>query len=164
MAGLVASHPVWALGERATADVKGRDGKELGTIGIVETMAGVLLTVKLKGLTPGPHGFHIHETGKCEGDFKSAGGIYNPLGAKHGFLNEEGPMIGDLNNLVAGPGGEVDAELLSPFVTLNKAAEESLFDADGAAVVIFEKADDHQSDPEGNAGQRIGCGVVAPAK
>lgn len=162
--GLVLSQPGLALGERANADVKGRDGKDIGTIGIIETMAGVLLTVKLKGLTPGPHGFHIHETGKCEGDFKSAGAIYNPLGARHGYLNEEGPMAGDLNNLIVGAGGDVEAELLSPFVTLNKAAEESLFDADGSSVVIFEKADDHQTDPEGNGGQRIACGVIVPAK
>lgn len=156
--------PAFALGERASADVKGRDGKSLGTVQFTETMAGVLLLVSLKGLPPGSHGFHIHVTGKCEGDFKSAGAIYNPLGAKHGFLNEEGPMVGDLNNLVVGANGEVETELLSPFVTLNKAAEDSLFDADGSALVIFEKADDYQTDPEGNAGARIACGIVAPSK
>jgi len=156
--------PASALREKAVAEIKGRDGKDLGTVTIIETMAGVLLNVKLKGLPPGVHGFHVHETGKCEGDFSSAGGIYNPLGAKHGFLNDEGPMVGDLNNLIVGAGGEVEVELVSPFVTLNTAAEESLFDADGSALVIFERADDHQSEPEGNAGQRIACGIVNRVK
>jgi Cu-Zn family superoxide dismutase len=153
-----------ALGEKAVAEIKGRDGKSLGTVELVETMAGVLMSVKLKGLAPGAHGFHIHDTGKCEGDFASAGAIYNPLGAKHGFLNEEGPMAGDLSNLIAGPSGAVETEILSPFVTLNKAAEESLFDANGTSIVVFEKPDDHQSEPEGGAGGRIGCGVITPAR
>lgn len=156
--------PAAALGERASAEIKGRDGKSLGSVELVETMAGVLLSVRLKGLPPGAHGFHIHEVGKCEGDFAGAGAIYNPLGAKHGFLNEEGPMAGDLSNLIAGPSGDVEAEVLSPFVTLNKAAEESLFDANGSSIVIFEKADDHLSEPEGNAGRRIACGIVTPAR
>lgn len=156
--------PAWALGERARADIKLRDGKEIGSIEMVETMAGVMLTVKLKGLPPGAHGVHFHDVGKCEADLSSAGPIYNPLGAKHGFLNEEGPMVGDLSNLIASAAGDIEIELLSPFVTLNKAAEESLFDANGSSIVIFEKPDDHQTEPEGNSGQRIACGVVTPAK
>lgn len=156
--------PAAALGERAKADFKARDGKDLGSIEMVETMAGVLLKVKFSGLPPGSHGFHFHDVGKCEGDFSSAGAIYNPLGAKHGFLNEEGPMVGDLSNLIVSASGEVEIEVLSPFVTLNKAAEESLFDANGSSIIIFEKPDDYQSEPEGNAGQRIACGVVTPAK
>ncbi len=156
--------PAAALGERARADVKSKDGKDLGSIEMVETMAGVMLTVKLKGLPPGSHGFHFHDVGKCDGDLSSAGAIYNPLGAKHGFLNEEGPMVGDLSNLIVSAAGEVELEILSPFVTLNKAAEESLFDANGSSIVIFEKPDDYQSEPEGNAGQRIACGVVTSSK
>ena len=91
-----ASSSLHAFGEKATADIKGADGKDLGSVKIVETTAGVLIRAKLKGLPPGPHALHVHETGKCEGDFKSANAIYNPLGAKHGFLNDEGPMVGDL--------------------------------------------------------------------
>jgi len=163
LAVAVWSPPAAALGEQVTVVIKGHDGKDLGTARLVETLAGVIISVKLKGLAPGPHGFHLHETGKCEGDFTSAGGIYNPLGAKHGFLNEEGPMAGDLTNLVAGADGTVESELLSPFVTLNKAAEESLYDADGASLVVFERGDDYQSEPEGNAGQRVGCGTLPAA-
>lgn len=127
-------------------------------------MAGVLLKLKLVGLPPGSHGIHFHDVGKCDGDFSGAGAIYNPLGAKHGFLNEEGPMVGDLTNLIVSAAGEVEIEILSPFVTLNKAAEESLFDANGSSIVVFEKSDDYQSEPEGNAGQRIACGIVMPVK
>jgi Cu-Zn family superoxide dismutase len=153
-----------AVGEKASSQVKDRDGKDVGSIEIVETTAGVLVKAKLKGLPPGPHGFHIHTTGKCDGDFASAGAIYNPLGAKHGFLNEEGPMVGDLANLIVGANGEVEVELLSPFVTLSTDAEESVFDEDGTSIVVFEKADDYVSEPEGGAGARIACGTIVSGK
>mgnify|MGYP001168840432 CR=1 FL=1 len=156
--------PAHAIGEKAVAEIKGRDGKELGTVTVVETTSGVLVKLHLKGLPPGPHGFHLHESRKCEGDFSSAGAIYNPLGAKHGFLNDEGPMAGDMPNIYANALGEVELELLSPFVTLNKESEESVFDTDGTSVVIFEKADDYVSVPEGNAGARIACGSLVVGK
>ena len=153
-----------AVGDKAHADLKGFDGRDLGTVVMSETTAGVLLHIKLKGLGPGVHALHIHETGKCDGDFKSAGGIYNPLGAKHGYLNDEGPMVGDLPNLFVGATGEVEVELVSPFVTLSKEAEETIFDADGTAFILFDKADDYVSEAEGNAGSRLGCGVIVPGK
>ena len=156
--------PAFAVGEQAMSDIKGRDGKEIGKIVLIETTVGVLIKVKLSGLKPGPHGFHLHEVGRCDGDFSSAGKIYNPLGARHGFLSEEGPMVGDLPNLFAGATGEVEAEILSPFVTLSKDAEESLLDLDGTSFVIFENGDDYKSDPEGEAGARIACGVIAAVK
>jgi superoxide dismutase, Cu-Zn family len=153
-----------AVGEKASAELKAVDGRDIGSVRIVETTAGVLLKIKLKGLAPGVHGFHIHEAGKCEGDFSSSGNIYNPLGAHHGYLNDEGPMVGDLPNLFVGPTGEVDVEMISPFVTLNKTAEESIFDADGTSFVVFEKADDYVTEPDGAAGARVACGVLVPGK
>lgn len=164
LVSLAPPHPALAAGEKATAEMKNRDGKDLGSINIVETNSGVLLRIHLKGLPPGPHGFHLHDNKTCEGDFASAGAIYNPLGAKHGFLNDEGPMAGDLPNLFANAQGEVDLDLLSPFVTLNKEAEESIFDSDGTSLVIFDKADDYVSEPEGNAGNRIACGSLVIGK
>ncbi len=149
-----------AVGERATASMKLADGKDAGTITFTEATAGVLLKFELKGLSAGPHAVHVHETGKCEGDLSSAGGIYNPLGAKHGFLHDEGPMAGDLPNIYASADGTVSAEVLSPFLTLNKEAEETLFDNDKTAIVISAKADDYESEPEGAAGPRIACGVI----
>lgn len=150
--------------EKARADMKLRDGREIGRVKLQETTSGVLLNVKLKGLTGGTHGFHIHEIGKCEGDFESAGGIFNPLGAKHGYLNDEGPMVGDLPNLIVPSTGEIEVEFLSPFATLSKDAEDALIDANGAALVIFEKPDDYTTDPNGNAGSRIACGVIVAVK
>jgi superoxide dismutase, Cu-Zn family len=160
----VTQGPAWAAGDKATGEIKDRDGKSLGTAEIVATSAGALIKLKLTGLPAGPHAIHFHETGTCEGDLSSAGAIYNPLGASHGFLSEEGPMAGDLTNIHADATGQVEAELLSPFVNLSKDAEESIFDADGTSLVIFEKADDHQTDPEGNSGARIACGAITLAK
>jgi Cu-Zn family superoxide dismutase len=157
-------NPVSAAGEKVTGEIKDKDGKSLGTAEIMATSAGALIKLKLAGLPPGPHAIHFHETGKCDGDLSSAGAIYNPLGATHGLLSEEGPMAGDLTNIYADATGQVEAELLSPFVSLSKDAEESIFDADGAALVIFEKADDHQTDPEGGAGARIACGAMTLTK
>lgn len=154
----------FAVGAKGSSELKTLDGKDAGTIRLIETTAGVLLKIKLKGLPSGPHALQIHETGKCDGDFSSAGAIYNPLGAKHGYLNDEGPMVGDLPNIYVGESGEVEADVLSPFVTLNKEAEETIFDKDGTAFVIFEKADDYITEPEGNTGSRIACGVIQPSK
>ena len=156
--------PAYATGETAIAAVKLANGTDAGTVTFVEGTAGVLLKFALKGLPPGPHAVHVHETGKCDGDLSGAGGIYNPLGAKHGFLHDEGPMAGDLPNIYAGADGSVNAEVLSPFLTLSTEAEESLFDADGAAVVINEKADDYEAEPDGGAGVRIACGVISIKK
>lgn len=156
-AGLTAT-PAAATGERANVEVKDVAGKSLGSIVVTETTGGALLQVKLAGLAPGAHGFHIHETGKCEGDFASAGGILNPLGAKHGFANEEGPMAGDLPNLIVPASGEIEIELITTLISLAP-GEEGVFDADGTAFVIFEKGDNYTSDPEGDAGARVACGV-----
>ena len=115
----------WATGGTATAVLKFANGSDAGTIKLTEAPAGVLLKFDLKGLPPGPHALHVHETGKCEADFSSAGGVYNPLGAKHGFLNDEGPMAGDLPNVVAGADGTAAAEVLTTFFNLNKDTEDT---------------------------------------
>lgn len=147
--------------EQANAALKRADGSDVGAATFLEAPSGLIVKLELKGLPPGPHGVRVHEAGKCDSDFASAGAIYNPLGAKHGFLNDDGPMAGDLPNVYVGQDGTAVAEFLSPFLTLNKAAEDGLFDSDGSALVVFEKADDHVSDPDGAAGQRIACGAIA---
>jgi superoxide dismutase, Cu-Zn family len=153
-----------AVGDKAFADVKLRDGRDAGRIEIIETVAGVLLKVKLKGLPVGRLGFHVHEVGRCLPDFKAAGGIFNPLGAKHGYLNDEGPMVGDLPNLVVPAGGEVEVELVSPFLNLSKDSEDSIFGQNGSSILIFERPDDHRSQPAGNSGEAIACGVIVAGK
>ncbi len=110
----LAQGPASAAGDKATGEIKDRDGKSLGTVEIVATSAGALIKLKLTGLPAGPHAIHFHETGTCEGDLSSAGAIYNPLGATHGLLSEEGPMAGDLTNIHADASGQVEAELLEP--------------------------------------------------
>ena len=149
-----------AAGQKAKAEMKDAAGQSVGTIEIQTTNAGALFKIKLTGLPPGPHGFHLHETGTCEGDFSSAGGIYNPHGSEHGFLAEGGPMAGDLPNIYASASGEVEAELVSAFIVLDRMAEENIFDEDGTALVIKENADDYESDPDTEGGARIACGVV----
>lgn len=153
-----------AIGDKAHADIKLRDGRDAGRIDIIETVAGVLLKVRLHSLPSGRLGFHVHEVGACQPDFRAAGGIFNALGAKHGYLNDEGPMVGDLPNLVVPAGGDVDVELISPFLNLSKDSEDSIFDQNGSSFVIFERADDHRTQPDGNAGEPIACGVIVAGK
>jgi Cu-Zn family superoxide dismutase len=167
MAGLTAVVAIAATpgnAGTATAELKDKNGKPMGAMTIRPSGAGALISLKLEGLPPGPHAVRFHDTGRCEGDFSSAGPILNPLGSKHGLLNEEGPMAGDLPNVVAGADGKVEAELLTPFVGLAKGDEATLLDDDGSALLIFEKPDDHLTDPDGAAGAPIACGVVTEGK
>ena len=162
VAGLASA--AFAFGEKASAEFKDKAGASIGGAQLVEASGGVLIKLKLKGLPVGPHALRIHDAGKCDGDFSSAGEIYNPLGSKYGFLNPDGPMAGELPNIFAANNGELETEVLSHFITLGKEAEEPLLDADGASIVIYEKASDHSSDPDGNAGARIACGAISIAK
>jgi len=119
----------------------------------------VRLSVSAIGLPPGPHGLHLHMTGKCEAPgFTTAGGHLNPGGHQHGSANPAGSHLGDLPNLVtdAGGAGTLFAELPGPAAEV----EAQIFDADGAAVVIHASADDYRTDPTGNSGARIACGVL----
>lgn len=150
-----------ADGATAVASVKLKDGADAGTVTLMEATGSVLLKFDLKGFAPGFHAVHIHEKGACDGDFSSAGAIYNPLGAEHGLLSENGPMAGDLPNVNAAADGTIVAELLSPYLNLSKEAEDGLFDADGAAVVLFDGPDDHLTDPDTGGKARIACGVIS---
>jgi superoxide dismutase, Cu-Zn family len=149
-------------GPKATAEVKDAAGKVLGTVTLEQGGAGLLITGELSGLPPGDHALHLHETGKCEAPFKTAGGHFNPGGKKHGIKHSEGMHAGDLPNLHVGADGKVRFDAVAPGVSLDK--ENKLLDADGTAVVIHAKADDYSGDPAGNAGDRIACGVVTLAK
>jgi len=145
---------------RATAEIAGPNGTQLGLVEMRETPHGVLLHVALDGLSPGIHGLHLHERGACEApDFGSAGGHFAPRGRSHGFFVEEGPHAGDLPNLFVPASGRVEVDLLATGVTLG-AGVASLLDRDGTAVVVHEGADDYESQPSGAAGARAACGVV----
>jgi Cu-Zn family superoxide dismutase len=145
--------------DKAQAVLKGKDGKEVGKVELTDTPSGVLMRLTLDGVPPGDHAFHVHAVGKCEPpDFKSAGPHFNPDDTKHGLMNAEGPHAGDMPNLHVPDSGKLTVEVLNEMVTLD--AEPALLDEDGSAIVVHAVADDYQTDPAGNAGDRIACGVI----
>jgi Cu-Zn family superoxide dismutase len=155
----LASAAYSATGDKATAQMKDRDGKIIGTITLTETPHGVLLSGDLNGLPPGPHGFHLHAVGQCESPFTSAGGHFNPDNKKHGFHDAGGPHAGDLPNLHTFSDGKAVVDAIAVGLTLSEGAR-SLLDQDGASIVIHARADDYRTDPAGESSERIVCGVV----
>lgn len=135
------------------------NGQPAGTATLLNDANGLRIAVEATGMTPGAHGFHLHTTGKCEGPgFTSAGGHLNPDNRKHGTLASGGAHLGDLPNLQVGPGGSGTA---TEDVPGGRAALGSIFDADGTAVIIHANPDDYRTDPTGNAGDRVACGVFS---
>ncbi len=145
----------------ATAAIYDAGGRLLGTVNLADDDGGVTLMGELRGLTPGSHGFHVHETGACEASFASAGGHWNPLGRQHGTDNPEGHHMGDLKNLEVVSDSTVQVWDIIGTALLDGTG--GMLDADGAALVIHEGPDDNVTDPAGNSGARIACGVVVRA-
>lgn len=144
----------------AKASLKDAAGKDVGSVQLIQTPHGVLLRMSLKGAVPGEHAFHIHAVGKCEAPFTSAGGHFNPASKKHGMEATEGAHAGDMPNLHVPASGELTIEIANNMVSLVKGQPNSLFDADGSALIIHAGVDDYKTDPTGNAGDRIACGVI----
>lgn len=144
-----------------TVDLIDAEGTEVGTAELTDAEAGVRVKINANDLAEGQHGFHFHEVGKCEvPDFASAGGHFNPTDASHGLEHEEGPHAGDLPNLEVGEDGIVDAEFLAENVTLKSGEENSFLQEGGTALVIHVEADDGTTQPSGDSGDRIVCGVI----
>ncbi|MBL6652205.1 MAG: superoxide dismutase family protein [Reyranella sp.] len=158
IAACVASFSAHA--QTAKASLKDASGKEVGQVELVQATNGVLLKLSLKGAPPGNRAFHIHAVGKCEPPFTSAGPHFNPAGHKHGLEAKEGSHAGDMPNLHIPASGELVIEIANPMITLVKGQPNSVFDADGSAIIIHAGADDYKTDPTGNAGDRIACGVI----
>jgi Cu-Zn family superoxide dismutase len=144
----------------ATAKLKDAQGQDVGAVQLRNTPEGVLLTIELESVEPGVKAFHIHDAGRCDAPtFHSAGPHFNPEKQPHGLLPPAGAHAGDLPNIHVPETGMASVELLATGVTLAD-GERSLLDANGSALVLHAKPDDYASDPAGNAGDRVACGIV----
>jgi Cu-Zn family superoxide dismutase len=147
----------------AKAELHNGQGELVGIAMLAETVDGVRVVAQVHGLQPGYHGFHIHEVGKCESPgFKSAGQHFDPYGAHHGLKGPNGFHAGDLPNLLVAPDGTGVLVAYAPLVTL-RAGQNSLFHDGGTAVIVHSQSDDQRTDPSGDAGDRLACGVITRA-
>jgi Cu-Zn family superoxide dismutase len=142
----------------ASATIRDLSGATVGTASFTETSAGVLVSGSVTGLGSGTHGVHVHETGRCDPPFTSAGAHFNPGAKQHGFRNPNGPHAGDMPNISVPATGSLRFDLVLPGATLS--GDRALLDSDGASIVIHEAADDYVTDPAGNSGARIACGAI----
>jgi len=157
-----ACRPNLVGGRSAVADLVDASGRPVGTLTLQDASGGtVRIDGRLRGLPAGAHGIHFHAVGRCDatGAFASAGAHFNPAARKHGLESPEGPHAGDLPNLAIAADGTASFRTNTTRVTLGSDAA-SLLDADGSAVVVHAGQDDQRTDPSGNSGARIACGVV----
>jgi Cu-Zn family superoxide dismutase len=139
-------------------ELKDAQGKSVGAAVISQKTSGVAIRLDLHGLPPGVHAIHFHQNASCTPpDFKSAGPHFNPDNKKHGFLNPEGHHAGDMNNFTVDSNGSAKATVQNKDVNLGS----SLFSNGGTTLIIHAKADDMKTDPAGNSGDRIACGVIS---
>lgn len=154
--------PVASNHELARAGIVDASGHAIGSALISERAGVVTLTVQVAGLKPGPHGIHLHNVGQCVAPaFASAGGHLNPGMHQHGMQNPAGSHLGDLPNISVAADGAGAAAIVLPGQWAD--LSQHIFDADGTAVVLHAGPDDYRSDPAGNSGGRIACGVLSPA-
>ena len=149
-----------ASAQSGKATLKDAGGKEVGSAQLSQTPHGVLVQLTLKGIPAGDHAFHIHQAGKCEPPFTTAGGHFNPGSKKHGVMAADGPHAGDMPNLHVPADGNLAVEVVNAAVTLDKDKPNSLYKPEGTALIIHAGKDDYKTDPTGDAGGRIACGVI----
>ncbi len=145
----------------AQASLINAAGEVIGMAHLTQGATGVLIHVRVEGLTPGAHGLHLHSHGVCEAHegFKTAKGHVGKVQGGHGLLNPNGPEPGDIPNIFVGVDGIGEMEAYSPRVSLVEGPN-NLIDADGSSFVIHEKTGDHVTQPIGGAGGRVACGVI----
>lgn len=158
------------VGARALAPLMNAQGAQIGAATLTEGPRGVLIQIEVNpgALTPGVHGLHLHMVGTCSdtaaGFMASGAHVGHGNGAGHGFLSADGPEAGDLTNLFVPESGPARAEIFTTLVTLDSthvAARAPLLDADGSVLIVHANADDYASQPIGNAGPRVACGVIS---
>lgn len=161
---LAAAPLAWSAPASAHADIVNELGAKIGSAQFTAAAHGVRVAVEITHIPPGEHGIHIHAVGKCDPPtFASAGGHFNPTNAHHGVNNAQTPHphLGDMPNLTADKEGNAKADFVLAGVTLADGPD-SLFHEGGTAIVIHAKPDDLRSDPSGNSGNRIACGIIQP--
>ncbi len=145
--------------ETARAQLKDAHGSRIGEATLQDTADGVKVSVTFSELPPGDHAFHVHAIGRCEPPFESAGGHFNPTQRQHGRDNPQGAHLGDMPNIQVADRKPPSIEVVLKGVTLGNGPNR-LLDSDGASLVVHQGADDYVSDPAGNSGSRIACGVI----
>lgn len=159
MAGLMLAGAVAWAADPIRVRLVGPKGEGRGAVTLTDTPSGLLIRGELEDLPSGWHAIHLHQTGRCEPTFEAAGGHFAPSRKGHGFKDEQGPHAGDLPNFYVGEDGKARFEMFATGVTAAR-GKLSVFDADGTAIVVHAKPDDHTTDPAGASGDRIACGAI----